>query len=239
MIRTFFKAHAGIIVYWLAITPFAYAQFDPANLISETLRYRMLSGSTEVGHSIVTVRHDSTARMLHIVEAISGLFEQTTTLSLRQDTTLQTLISQTTLSRDNREQRARLQYSDDGTRVIGEVQRPTEFGGQRAVDTELEPGTVDSYAIPHLLRCAPLAVGANISLPLFNGLKNEKGLTRAWVARIEPVTVPAGQFECFRLEVYAGNTRLILNLATQFPHRIIRQIFPALDVKLELESIAQ
>ncbi|MDZ7343562.1 MAG: DUF3108 domain-containing protein [candidate division KSB1 bacterium] len=227
------------LIFWVAVTPAVQAQFDPANLIPETLRYRMLSGSTEVGQSTVTIRHDSAAGMLHLVETISGLFEQTTTLSLRYDTTLQTLTSQTTLSRDSRQQQARLQYSDDGTRVTGEVQRPAEFGGQRAVDTELEAGTVDSYAVPYLLRCAPLAVGTNLSLPLFNGLKNEKGLARAWVARIEPVTVPAGQFECFRLEVYAGNTRLILNLATQFPHRIIRQIFPALDVKLELASISQ
>jgi hypothetical protein len=224
-------------IFWLAAIPAARAQFHPANLIPETLQYRMLAGSVEVGSTTVNISHDSAAGVIHIVESTSGLFEQTTRISLREDSTLQTLTSHTVLSREKKHQEAKLQYQNQGARVTGEVQQPPEFGGRRAVDAELEPGTADSYAIPYLLRCAPLAVGRIIKFPLFTGLQIEKGLTRGWVARIEPVVVSAGRFECFRVEVFAGNTRLILNVDTQFPHRVIRQFLPALDVKLELIAI--
>jgi hypothetical protein len=221
----------------LAFPPVAQAQFRSANLIPETLRYRMMSGSVEIGSSIVTISHNSDAGMIHITESISGLFEQTSVMILRRDSTLQTLSSHTVISRDNKYQEAQLRYHDYGGRVVGEVRRPPEFGGWRGVDAELPTGTADSYAIPYLFRSIPLTVGKTFQLPLFNALQNEKGLARGWVARIETVTVPAGHFDCFRVEAFSGNSRLILNIDTQFPHRIIRQITPALEVKSELVTI--
>jgi hypothetical protein len=228
----------AFFIFTLVLIPAVYAQFLPANLIPETLQYRMLSGSVEVGSSRVTITHDNIAGTIFITESISGLFEQTTIVNLRNDSTLQTLTSHTVLSRDNKYQEAQVQYQDRGTRVKGEVRRPPEFGGQREVDVELEPGTADSYAVPYLFRSTRLAVGKTIRVPVYNALQNEKGSARGWIARIEPVVVPAGNFECYRLEAFSGNSRLILNLDTQFPHRVIRLILPALEVKLELESIS-
>lgn len=237
MMQRLFKRSLGFLAFWLIITPTAQAQFLSDNLAPETLRYRMMSGPVEVGSSIVTISHLSEAGVIQIVESISGLFEQTTVISLRNDSTLEPRTSHTVISRDNKFQEVRLQYQERSTKVTGEVRRPPEFGGERRVDAVLEIGTADSYAVPHLLRCVPLAIGKAVQFPLFDGLQNAKGLTRGWIARIESVTVPAGSFECFRLEVHAGDARLILNLDTQFPHRIISRILPALGVKLELVAM--
>jgi hypothetical protein len=131
-----------------------------------------------------------------------------------------------------------LHYSSDGQRVTGEVRRPPDYGGG-TIDVTFPSAAADVYAAPYLLRASPLLIGKTIQFPLFNVLQNEKSLARAWVAKIETVAVAAGRFECFRLESFLGNSRLILNIDTQHPHRIIRQILPELQVKFELAKVEQ
>jgi hypothetical protein len=227
---------AFLTLWWVAV-PAAQAQFHAAALVPETLRYRLLTGTTEVGSATLTISRDNTAGIIHLVESISGLFEQTATITLRDDATLQTLTSHTVISRDNQYHQFKLQYANDGQRVTGEIRRPPQFGGNRVVDMALPAGAADIYAVAPLFRASSLAVGRMIQFPLFNELENETGLARAWIARLDTVAVPAGSFECFRLEAFAGSARLILDIDTQFPHRIIRQIVPSLDVKFELVAI--
>jgi hypothetical protein len=227
----------AFLMLWWVVAPAAQAQFNAAALTPETLRYRLLTGSTEVGSATLTISRDHAAGLVHIVESISGLFEQTATITLRDNATLQTLASHTVISRDNQYHQFKLQYAADGQHVTGEIRRPQEFGGQRVVDMALPGGAADIYAVAPLFRASSLAVGRMIRFPLFNALENETGLARAWVARLESVTVPVGSYECFRLEAYTGNARLILNIDTQFPYRIIRQIVPSLDVKFELIAV--
>jgi hypothetical protein len=231
------KEILAFLTLWWAAVPVAHAQFYAATLTPETLRYRLLTGSTEVGSATLTISRDHAAGIIHIVESISGLFEQTATVTLRDNAKLQTLTSHTIISRDNQYHQFQLHYTDDGQRVTGEIRRPPQFGGYRVVNTALPAGAADIYAVAPLFRASSLAVGRMIQFPLFNALENDTGLARAWISRLEPVTVPAGSYECFRLEAYTGNARLILNIDTQFPHRIIRQIVPSLDVKFELVAI--
>jgi hypothetical protein len=214
----------------------ASAQFNPATLISETLRYRLLSGSVEVGSSTVTISRDNATGIIQFVESISGLFEQTAVVTIRDDTSLQPLHAHIIISRDNRDQELKLTYRDGGRSVSGEIQRQANWGGSRLVNAALANGTVDLYTIPHLFRASPLSVNKTFQFPFFNGFHTEKGMARAWVSRIETVVVPAGAFDSYRLETYVGNARLILNIAAKPPHRIVRQILPELEVKFELEK---
>ncbi|MGH7599749.1 MAG: DUF3108 domain-containing protein [bacterium] len=227
----------AFLTLWWVFVPAAQAQFNAAALTPETLRYRLVSGSTEVGSATLTINRDHAASLIHIVESISGLFEQTATITLRDNTSLHTLTSHAVISRDNQYHQFKLQYADGAQRVTGEIRRPLQFGGDRVVNTALPAGAADIYAVAPLFRASSLAVGRMIQFPLFNALENETGLARAWIARLDSVTVPAGRYECFRLEAYTGNARLILNIDTQFPHRIIRQIVPSLDVKFELIAV--
>jgi hypothetical protein len=217
----------------VAVSP-VRAQFEPAKLVPETLRYRVLSGAVEVGSSTITITRDSVAGIIHIFESISGLFEQTAIITFRNDTGLQPLTTRVIISRDTQYHELQLRYDDNGRRVTGEVRRPPEFGGSRVIDLALPSGAADVYAAPHRFRAAPLVIGKTLQFPFFNALQNEEGVARAWVAKVEAVSVPAGNFECFRLEAFLGNSRLILNIDRQFPHRLIRQILPELEVKFEL-----
>lgn len=228
------KSLFGIFILAAVLADPVQAQFDPAALVPETLPYRLLSGSVTVGSSTVTISRESATGTIHLVESISGLFEQTAVVTMRDDTSLQPLTTQVVISRNNQYHELKLDYRDNGQRVTGAMKRPLELGGTRVVDRALPAGTSDLYLVPHLFRASALAVGKTLQFPLFSGLQNEKSFARAWVSRLESVTVPAGVFACFRLETFVGNSRVIINIDTQFPHRVIRQIFPELDVKFEL-----
>jgi len=226
-----------LIIYILcwANAKLLLAQFNPAALTPETLRYRLATGAVKVGSATVTISREPGT--IHIVESLSGLFEQTAIVSIRDDSSLQAQSTQVVISRANRYHELKLQYHPDGQYVTGEVQRPVEMGGSRVIDMALARGTIDLYAVPYLWRASSLALNKTFQLPLFNGLQIEKGAARAWVSRIESVITPAGTFACYRVETFLGAARMILNFDQNFPHRLIRQIFPELEVQFELEKV--
>lgn len=217
----------------IAIQP-APAQFDPDKLIPETLHYRLVSGAAEVGNARVTLRRDSTARIIHMIESISGLFEQTASVTLSADSSLRSLTSHVIISRDQQDREISLQYDGRSKRIFGAVQQPSSLGGSRVIDTILTEGTVDLYALPQLLRALPLNVQQTLQFSVFQARQNKIILARVWVTRIETVAVPMGTFECYRVEVFMENARRVLNISTQSPYRIIRQIYPDLQVQFEL-----
>ena len=212
----------------------APAQIEPERLIPETLHYRLTSGAAEVGNARVTLSRDSVAGIIHIVESISGLFEQTASVTLRAGPSLQSLTSHVVVSRDRHDCEMQLHYDGTRKRITGAVQQPASLGGSHAIDAELMEGAVDLYALPQLLRATPLAVHQTLQFPVFQARQNRNALARVWVTRIETVTVPAGTFECYRVEVFIENARWVLNIAVQSPYRIIRQIHPELQVQFEL-----
>lgn len=227
----------NLFLLWLGLgmaTRTAPAQFEPERLISETLHYRLTSGAAEVGNARLTLNRDSTTGIIHIVESISGLFEQTASITLHAGPRLQSLTSHIVVSRDWQDCETQLQYDVTRKRITGSVQQPANLGGSRAIDAELVEGTVDLYALPQLLRATPLTVYQTLQFPIFQARQNKNVLARVWVTRIETVTVPAGTFECYRVEVFIESARWVLNIAAQPPYRIVRQIHPELQVQFEL-----
>ena len=207
-------------------------RYQPQVLIPETLRYRMVSGRTEVGEMTVDIARDQTAGVIHVVESVSGLFERSTAFTLRDDARLQTVSSNTVFGREPRFHAVRVHY--DETSLTGEIEQPVEYGGRRAINLALAPATHDFFAVPHLLRARRLQVHEAISFPIFDFRQHGFDLARAWTVKSENVTVPAGDFVCHRVEGFSGKLRWIFLIDEAFPHRLVKQIFPAMEIELEL-----
>ncbi|MGH7491719.1 MAG: DUF3108 domain-containing protein [bacterium] len=207
-------------------------RYQPQILIPETLRYRMVSGRTEVGEMTVDIARDQAAGMIHVIESVSGLFERSTVFTLRDDSRLQPVSSSTVFGREPRFHAVRLQYSE--TNLTGEIEQPVEYGGKRAINLALPPATHDYFAVPHLLRARRLQVDEAISFAIFDFRQQRIDLARAWVVKNETVTVPAGDFVCQRVEGFSGKLRWILLIDETFPHRLVKQTFPAMEIELEL-----
>ena len=209
--------------------------YRPQVFADETLRYRMVSGKTQVGESRTTIARDPAQGVIHLVESVSGLFERSTVLVLRGDSTLRPLTSCTVFSRDNHFHTVRLNYH--GASVSGRIEQPAEYGGSREINLRLAAEAQDYFAVPYLLRAQPLHLHQAISFLIFDFRQQRVDLARAWVAKKETVVTPAGNFECHRLEGFSGKLRWILLREEKFPNRIIKQIFPALEIELELVEV--
>jgi len=235
----------GAVILAVIAQPFApvaaqtFPQHGPFNaqvLVDDQLRYRAVSGHNVFGEAMVTITHDRAAGVIHVTEATTGLFARSTTFTLRADSTLCPLTSQTIVFDDELTREVRLRYH--GGAVTGVVKRPEALGGNVTINRRLSPGAADVYAVHYLLRTGGLAVGRTLTLPIFDAMENEETIARAWVVRTEEVSVPAGSFHCYRVEGFSGKTRWILLLESTAPHRLIKQILPTAHLTFELVEVA-
>lgn len=212
-----------------------YLPMSSQVLRSESLRYRMLSGVTEVGQITVNIINDHNDGLLQIVESTSGIFERTTTLLIRSDSTLSPLASHTVMTKESFSQEIQLQYATD--KVSGAVLQPKGFGGTHEISTPLTTQTQDYYIVPYFLRSCALQVNKVIKFSVYEAVRNRVELARGWVVKLEEIEVPMGKFVCYRVEGFTGKLRWILYFDKEFPYRLIKQKLPALRIETELVEV--
>jgi zinc protease len=128
---------------------------------------------------------------------------------------------------------ADLRYADG--RVTGRVELPEQMGGARDVDTEVPAGTLLPGMDDSVIAVADLAEGRSITLPVFDMVAGTTTLTFR-VAGVESVTVPAGTFDAYRVEV-SGPQAITLFVRRAAPHVVLRRELAAAPVVIELQSM--
>lgn len=108
-------------------------------------------------------------------------------------------------------------------RAKGTATAPTMTGMQStAIDTTIDAGAVDDNLITTVVPAITWAPGAKFALPVFlSGKGHGQSLTLA-VAGIDSVTVPAGTFETYRIEVTGGQAPVVMYVSTVQPYRLVR-----------------
>ncbi len=204
-------------------------------LISESLRYRMLSGSIEIGQMLVDIENNDANGFVHIVESATGLFERTTTLFLHKDSVLSSHASHTIITKSSLAQEIQLQY--DSLQVRGAILRLDKSNEGRRIFAKFSTRTEDYYIVPYYFRSCVLKENTVIQFPIYEAARNRVELARGWVVKLEEIEVPLGKIECYRLEGFTGKLRWISFFEKKFPHRLLKQKFPALYLETELVEI--
>jgi zinc protease len=116
----------------------------------------------------------------------------------------------------------RLTYA--GGRVRGHASTPQADGTLKAldIDTTLAPGTIDGEALNVLLPALPLEPGKTITLNVFTAGDATTRVLTLKVGAPESVTVPAGTFAAWRLDVTGGQTPLVIHVSTAAPRRTVK-----------------
>jgi len=109
-------------------------------------------------------------------------------------------------------------------RITGRAQTPQPGGQTKTteIDTVFAAGAVEANQLTAVLPALPLADGASFTLNVFNG---SDGSLKPYAVRVEtgePVTVPAGTFEVFRVSVTGGSVPLVLYVTQETPRRVVR-----------------
>lgn len=105
------------------------------------------------------------------------------------------------------------------------------------MDQELGEGVLLPGMEEYALAVAELSEGARINIPYLNLLADEQGVLEARVRGQEEVSVPAGTFQVWRVELTGGQMPMVLYLRADAPHVLIRQEYQGQPIRLDLTSI--
>ena len=103
-----------------------------------------------------------------------------------------------------------------------------------ALDTVLADGTLDSEALELLFPALPLSDGASFTINAFEAPRGRVQTTTIRVTAGHEVTVPAGTFSAFKLDVQAGEVALVVYVSEDAPRRTLKVEIVGQPVSFEL-----
>lgn len=134
-------------------------------------------------------------------------------------------------------QRAETRLTYEGTHVSGTAQQPSPQGLQTTeVDTTLAPGTLDQEATHLLTTALPLEEGASFTLNTFNAARGAVEPVTIKVAGAQEVTVPAGTFPAYRIDIQSGAQGFVYYVTRATPRRVLKIELPGQPVTFELAT---
>jgi hypothetical protein len=111
-----------------------------------------------------------------------------------------------------------------GGRVTGRSVAPQQSGTPKTtdIDTALVAGTYDDNALNTIIAALPLAAGQTFNVSIFESGQNRTTVMQIKVADGGAVTVPAGTFQTFRLDIAGGQVPIVMLVAKDTPRRIVK-----------------
>ncbi|GIW50892.1 MAG: hypothetical protein KatS3mg081_0247 [Gemmatimonadales bacterium] len=112
-----------------------------------------------------------------------------------------------------------------GGRVRGRAQTPDPRAGTPRVvevDTTVAEGTLDASAFQPLVAALPLAEGSTFSLPVFEPAEERTRILTVKVAGVSDLTVPAGDFPVYRVEVSGTPQPFVFYVTREAPRRLVK-----------------
>lgn len=124
-------------------------------------------------------------------------------------------------------------------RVTGTAQEPGPAGVTASeVDTTVASGTLDSEALQALVFALPLEEGASITVNSFDAAEGTVKPITVKVAGTEEITVPAGTFQAFKLDI-TGDEPLTVYVSHESPRRVLKIEVVGQPIAIELVSGGQ
>ena len=207
---------------------------DPAQFGAHSDSSRVLIQGSPAGFTVTEVRASSDSLVYtERSNLANGAFQQQTTVVLEPSTGSVRQIDQVTIQRGQKGE-AHLTYRDG--RVKGTSAAPQPDGSIKRfdIDTTLPPGTVDENAVPFVVPALPLAPGKTIAMTFFTPSENNLRVLTFKVAAPEAVTVPAGTFQGFRIDVTGSRVPFTMWVSTTTPRRIVKTEFVGQPFVVEL-----
>lgn len=207
------------------------ASFDGSQLTPVTLTYQVVVRGTPFGTATTTLSREGDLWSASTTMQSGPLNQRS---EVRFDDSFTPISLTSSAAQAGMDLGSDLQYENG--RVTGEIRLPEQMGGQRTVDAEVPAGTLLSGMDAFALSVAELAVGETVALPIFSEQSGSVVQATFEVTGEEEVSVPAGTFQAYRVEMSAGPQSGTLWLRRDAPHVTLRQEFAGQPVVIELEG---
>lgn len=206
-------------------------RFDGSRLQPSTLTYAIVVQGNSVGTATTTLARDGAAWVsTQTVQAgpsntrmETRFTDDLTPVSGKSTTTAGAMTIESDLRMEN-------------GRVKGTAKLPAQMGGDKTFDTEVVAGTRLPGMDAAILAVADLAPGKTITVPVFSPQTGAASPVSFKVAGEEKVTVPAGTFDAYRVEM-TGPQPTVLHVRKDAPHVVLKQAPQGQPVTIELQSM--
>ncbi len=199
---------------------------DRAQIVSRADSFQIVVQGNPLGFMVTSIQ--SSADSLVYTETTNiagGAVQQRTTVALSPADLSMARIDQTGSAQTPAGQQPNdIHLSYAGGRVKGSSTTPQQSGTPQtlAIDTTVAVGTYDDNALTLIIPALPLAVGETFNLNVFESGKGQAKVIQVKVSEGGGVTVPAGTFQTFRLDVSGGQLPTVFFVAKDTPRRIVK-----------------
>jgi zinc protease len=207
---------------------------DPAQFTAHTDSSRVVIQGNAVGFTASETRASGDS-LVYVERSnlANGAFQQQTTLVLEPAGGSVRRVDQET-TQHGQTTETHLTYG--GGRVKGTSAAPQPDGSVKRfdIDTAIPPGTVDENAVPLVVPALPLAPGKTFAITFFTPSENAIKVLTFKVSAPEAVTVPAGTFQGFRIDVTGSRVPFTMYVGTDAPRRVLKTEFVGQPFVVEL-----
>ncbi|HEU5262732.1 MAG TPA: insulinase family protein [Gemmatimonadales bacterium] len=206
---------------------------DVAQLVPHSDSSRVLIQGNPLGATVTSIRRTADSLVLTEQSNLGSAFQQQTTILLDPADGAVRRLDQVT-TQQGKQSETHLTYA--GGRVKGRSVAPQPDGSMKPfdIDTILPPGTMDENAVAFVVPALPLAAGKTFTLSLFTPSEGSTKLLTFKVRTPESVTVPAGTFQAYRIDVSGSRVPFVMHVSTDTPRRVVKTEFVGQPFAVEL-----
>ncbi|HEX5076110.1 MAG TPA: DUF3108 domain-containing protein [Gemmatimonadaceae bacterium] len=206
----------------LTLTSAPLAAQSPINiaaLVSRTDSFVVMIQGNPLGFQRTTVERTETGlRMVDDVQ-IGPIMTQHTEVEFSTDGAMRS----TKQTGQVRGQNTSIEIAYHDGRAKGSATTPSAAGlVTTAIDTTVVPGAVDDNLLTTVLPALAWSPTASITLPVFLSGKGYVQPVTLAVKGTEQLTVPAGTFDVYRVELSGGQAAVAMFVTTDSTHRLIK-----------------
>jgi len=193
--------------------------FDVANITAGTTTHRVLFQGNPLGEqtrTIARVQEGGREAWQAITHTTLGPFLDQTDTSTFDAATMAPIRVRQAGRQQGQNVFVRLDYA--AGRVHGQSKTLSQAGPHElTIDTTVAAGVLDDNEAEIIMSVLPYAAGASWTLPVFSGGKGTVENTTIRVLGEESVTVPAGTFACWKVEVTGGEQTVTMYISREQP----------------------
>jgi len=212
-------------------TAAAQVTIDASKLVASADSSTILVQGNAFGSAVKQVARSADAISVTERAVIGPMMSQSTTIILSPTGEMRSILQ--TGSTQGIPTKIEATYANG--RVKGNATTVSQTGPKSVTfDTTIAPGTVDENAISALVPALAWSKTATFSIPVFSSGEGVAKTFRMKVTGIEKVTVPAGTFESYVVEMTGSQLPLTLYVTTAQPYRVVKSapVGPPIEIVL-------
>ena len=194
---------------------------DASQFFSRTDSFQALVQGNVMGSQVTSLRRTADSLVFAEHTVLGPFLQQRTTVVLDPATFAPLQVEQTGTAGM---QPAEVHLTYANGRVKGRAVTPQREGTPKTVlvDTTVAPGTIDDNQLHVILPALPLADGKTFTMNVFSSGEGVTKLLTVKVAGVENITVPAGTFPAYRLELSGLQLPVVMHVTRDLPRRLLR-----------------